>query len=104
MTPKEAFKKLYEKVGNQYIPLGFVGKPKGTRDELCLKVDNAFTELEVLKLQKEKLIKTIKSLISKTEAWEEKENKTDFEKGIARGYSTMLDQLLVGICFNEEEK
>jgi hypothetical protein len=41
-------------------------------------------------------------VIDKAKHWEEKENKTDFEKGIARGYKTMLHQLLVGIDFDKE--
>ena len=64
---------------------------------------NALTELEELKSWRDELNETIQDLRSKAKYWEVKENKTDFEKGIARGYKTMLHQLLVGIDFDEEE-
>ena len=69
--------------------------------EICI-VEQALTELEELKSWQDELNETIQDLISKAKHWEEKENKTDFEKGIARGYKTMLHQLLVGIYFDEE--
>ena len=65
-------------------------------------VEQALTELEELKSWRDELNGTIQDLISKAKHWEEKENKTDFEKGIARGYKTMLHQLLVGIDFDKE--
>ena len=61
------------------------------------------TELEELKSWQSELKETIEDMIEKTKTWEEKENKTEFEKGIARGYKTMLHQLLVGIDFDKEE-
>ena len=66
-------------------------------------IRQALTELEELKSWRDELNETIQDLISKAKYWEEKENKTDFEKGIARGYKTMLHQLLVGIDFDKEE-
>ena len=57
----------------------------------------ALTELEQLKNWKNELLETIEALINKTKYWEEKENKTEFEKGIARGYKTMLHHLLTNI-------
>ena len=65
-------------------------------------IEQALTELEELKSCRDELSGTIQDLISKAKHWEEKENKTDFEKGIARGYKTMLHQLLVGIDFDKE--
>ena len=64
---------------------------------------NVTEELKKYEELKHELNETIRDLISKTKHWEEKENKTDFEKGIARGYKTMLHQLLVGIDFDKEE-
>lgn len=58
-------------------------------------------ELGELKSWQNELSETISDLIDKTKYWEEKENKTDFEKGIARGYKTMLHHLLTGIDFDE---
>ena len=66
-------------------------------------IEQALTELEELKSWRYELNETIQDLISKAKHWEEKENKTDFEKGIARGYKTMLHQLLVGIDFDKED-
>ena len=65
-------------------------------------IEQALNELEELKSWRDELKETIQDLISKAKHWEEKENKTDFEKGIARGYKTMLHQLLVGIDFDKE--
>lgn len=67
-------------------------------------IEQALTELEELKSWRDELNENIQDLISKTKHWEEKENKTDFEKGIVRGYKTMLHQLLVGIDFDKEEE
>ena len=39
-------------------------------------------------------METIQDLISKAKHWEEKENKTDFEKGIARGYKTYVAPII----------
>ena len=66
-------------------------------------IRQALTELEELKSWRDELNETIQDLISKAKYWEEKVNKTDFEKGIARGYKTMLHLLLVGIDFDKEE-
>ena len=65
-------------------------------------IQQALNELEELKSWRDELNGIIQDLISKAKHWEEKENKTDFEKGIARGYKTMLHQLLVGIDFDKE--
>ncbi len=96
MTPKEAFKGLCDlsRVDDEDFKM-WVGL-KG-------EVEQAITELEKLKSWRDELNETIQDLISKAKYWEEKENKTDFEKGIARGYKTMLHQLLVGIDFDKEE-
>lgn len=72
--------------------------------EMVLNELDELTELDELKNWQEELIKTIEDLISKGKHWKEKENKTEFEKGIARGYTTMLHQLLIGIDFDEEVK
>ena len=55
MTPKEAFNNLFANSGKilgfdeMYVPINFLGKPKGLRDKLCKQVDEALTELEELK-------------------------------------------------------
>ena len=91
---KEAYKKLNQnKEGVRFIrPIG-----EYTLNEII----EALTELEELKSWKNELYETIDNLINKTKHWEEKEIKTEFEKGIARGYKTMLHQLLTDI--DEEE-
>jgi len=73
-----------------------------TENSLTQWVADLTTELTELKSWRDELSGTIQDLISKAKHWEEKENKTDFEKGIARGYKTMLHQLLVGIDFDKE--
>ncbi len=94
MTPKEAFEML-EKCGTN--------TEQPYEDMILEALQQALTELEELKSWRDELNETIQDLISKAKYWEEKENKTDFEKGIARGYKTMLHQLLVGIDFDKEE-
>ena len=76
--------------------------PYALPDDVLDSCIQALTELEELKSWRDELNGTIQDLISKAKHWEEKENKTDFEKGIARGYKTMLHQLLVGIDFDKE--
>ena len=74
-----------------------------TENSLTQWVADLTTELTELKSWRDELSGTIQDLISKAKHWEEKENKTDFEKGIARGYKTMLHQLLVSIDFDKEK-
>ena len=124
MTPKEALKTPKEKVLKELQEFHecFYDEGKANTAELKRKrieeyIEKShkvlyemheeklvlFDELEELKSWRDELNETIQDLISKTKYWEEKENKTDFEKGIARGYKTMLHQLLVGIDFDKEE-
>lgn len=95
MTPKEALEAIRKELQDGlYFPINLTPEYR--------LVNKALTELEELKSWRDELNETIQDLIIKTKRWEEKENKTDFEKGIARGYKTMLHQLLVGIDFDKE--
>ena len=107
MTPKEALKGIKQAIAEHLHKQTGVNVEKHfeylqSDTEMDI-VDKALNELGELKSWQDELSETIQDLISKTKHWEEKENKTDFEKGIARGYKTMLHQLLVGIDFDKEE-
>ena len=108
MTPKEALKQIANttissRIGDWGIESHHVSDLLSTKEPLQI-IEQALTELEELKSRRDELNETIQDLISKAKHWEEKENKTDFEKGIVRGYKTMLNQLLVGIDFDKENK
>lgn len=102
----EALRKIGDLLTQTYTQNGInaIWTSKLVKDSCEYKtIKKAITEFEELKSWKNELLDTINSLVKKTQYWEEKENKTEFEKGIARGYKTMLHQLLTGIDFDEEK-